>query len=161
MIIVADSSPFVVLVAIGHVDALPLLFGEVFIPPEVESELRSAKRSEAVRAFIWARPGWLRVQGPQAIIAIGGLHPGEVAAIALAEELHADRVIMDDVRGRQAAAQRGLQVIGTVGLLEVAADRDLLDLAEAFQKVKQTDFWVSPAFFAERLTLFRERRRSR
>jgi predicted nucleic acid-binding protein len=148
-------------VAIGHVDVLPLLFGEIFVPPEVESELTSAKRSEAVRAFIGTRPGWLRVQAPQALVAIEGLHPGEAAAIALAHELHADRVIMDEIRGRQAAAHRGLQVIGTVGVLEVAADRDLLDLTDAFQKVKQTDFWVSPAFLDQRLALFHERRRSR
>jgi predicted nucleic acid-binding protein len=33
MIIVADSSPFVVLIAIGHVDVLPALFNEILIPP--------------------------------------------------------------------------------------------------------------------------------
>jgi predicted nucleic acid-binding protein len=39
MIVVADASPFVVLVAIGHVDVLPTLFREVLIPIEVASEL--------------------------------------------------------------------------------------------------------------------------
>jgi predicted nucleic acid-binding protein len=52
-------------------------------------------------------------------------------------------------------------VIGTVGILEAAAERGLLDLEQAFHKVKQTDFWVSPKFLDERLALYRERRLDR
>ena len=47
MIIVADSSPFVVLVSIAHVDVLPALFHEITIPPQVQAELASPKRSDA------------------------------------------------------------------------------------------------------------------
>jgi predicted nucleic acid-binding protein len=49
MRIVADSSPFVVLVAVGHVDVLATLFEEVLIPLQVEAELASPKRLEVVR----------------------------------------------------------------------------------------------------------------
>jgi predicted nucleic acid-binding protein len=161
MIIVADSSPFVVLVAVGHVDVLVTLFQEVLILPQVEFELRSPKRSEAVRAFITARPAWLVVRSPDSIQPIEGLHAGEVAAISLAGELHADLIIIDEALGRKAAAQRGLRVIGTIGVLEVAAERGLIDLGHAFEDVKKTDFWLSPTFLDERLALFLERKQAR
>jgi predicted nucleic acid-binding protein len=51
MIVVADSSPLVVLVNIGQIDLLRALFQQILIPPDVAAELASAKRPEAVRAF--------------------------------------------------------------------------------------------------------------
>ncbi len=49
-------------------------------------------------------------------------------------------------------------MIGTIGILEAAADQGLLNLGDAFEKVKQTDFWVSPAFLDGRLALFLTRK---
>jgi predicted nucleic acid-binding protein len=154
MIIVADSSPFVVLIAIGQIDVLASLFEEILIPPQVESELASTKRPEMVRAFIGAPPPWLRVQAPSVIEPIEGLHAGEIAAIALARELRADRLIMDESSGRRAAVERGLRVVGTIGVLEAAASCGLVELGQAFEAIKKTDFWVSPTFLDERLSLF-------
>jgi predicted nucleic acid-binding protein len=159
MRIVADSSPFVVLVAVGHVDVLAALFEEVLIPLQVEAELASPKRLEVVRAFIAKPPSWLRDQSPKSIESIEGLHAGEAAAISLARELRANRVIIDEVLGRRSAIERGLQVIGTIGVLEAAAERGFIDLHQAFEKVKKTDFWVSPIFLDERLARFLERKR--
>jgi len=65
---------------------------------------------------------------------------GETAAIALATELNADLVLMDDRRGVAAALHRGLTVTGTLGLLARAAAQGLLDLADAFQRLKATNF---------------------
>ncbi len=35
MLVVADSSPLIVLINIGHIDVLPGLFGQVIVPPQV------------------------------------------------------------------------------------------------------------------------------
>ncbi len=51
MLVVADTSPLVVLVNIGAIDVLPALFGRVAIPATVLAELQSALRPEDVRAF--------------------------------------------------------------------------------------------------------------
>jgi predicted nucleic acid-binding protein len=56
MIVVADSSPLIVLVNIGHVEILPALFREVVIPPQIAAELSDARRSQAVRDFINGQP---------------------------------------------------------------------------------------------------------
>ncbi len=160
MIVVADSSSFVVLIAIGHLDVLPTLFGRIIVPPAVAAELASPKRTEAVRGFIAAPPAWLEIRTPAAIEAIAGLHDGESAAIALAAELKADRLIIDEARGRQAAVARHVRVVGTVGVLELAAEAGLLDLEQAFEAVKRTDFWVSARFLDERIARLRGRRGS-
>jgi predicted nucleic acid-binding protein len=138
MIVVADTSPFVVLVAIGHVDVLSTLFKEVLIPPPVASELASPKRSQEVREFITAPPPWLRVVGPASIETIPGLGAGETAAIALAAEVQAGRLIIDEYRGRKAATVRGLRVVRTVGVLELAAEIGLIDLAKACESNRPT-----------------------
>jgi predicted nucleic acid-binding protein len=154
MLVVADSSPLIALVNIGHITVLPTLFGRVLIPPEVVNELGSPARPPAIRAFAAARPDWLEQRAPKAIDPIPMLHAGEVAAIALARELKADLLLIDEARGRKAAAERHINLTGTVGVLEMAATRGLLDLADAFKKLKQTDFWISPLLLDERLKRF-------
>ena len=108
MIVVADSSPLIVLIAIGHVEVLADLDEQVAIPPEVAAELGSPRRSESVGAFITTPPAWLQVRAPISIEETIGLHSGEAAAIALALELRADRIIIDETSGRKAATERSL-----------------------------------------------------
>jgi predicted nucleic acid-binding protein len=156
MIIVADSSPFVALINTGHVELLATLYGRIIIPPEVASELGSPKRTDEVRAFIATPPAWLEVRQPSSLESIAGLDNGELAAISLALELRADQLVIDETPGRRAALARNLRVIGTIGVLIAAAQRGLIDLEQAFEKIKLTDFWVSPRFLDERLALFRE-----
>ena len=157
MIVVADASPIVVLVNIKHVDVLPSLFGQVIIPIEVAAELSSHKRSDDVRSIIASPPDWLEIRSPASVEQIPGLHIGEMAAISLAVELAADRLIIDEAAGRKVAVEKGLKIVGTVGVLEVAAERGLIELGPAFERLKGTDFWLPAGFLDSRLQLFRER----
>jgi predicted nucleic acid-binding protein len=157
MLVVADSSPLIVLINIEHIDILPRLFGKVIIPPEVSAELRLPNRPEHVRAFIRSSPEWLLQQSPSIVKPIPMLHPGEVAAISLAVEIHADLLLIDEVRGRKAAAERGIRFTGTIGVLEQAADKGMVDLEDAFERIKKTDFWISHELLDARLRLYRER----
>ena len=159
MLVVADSSPLIVLINIWHVDVLPRLFGQIVIPPEVSAELHQSERPQAVRDFIASRPTWLLERAPVAIEPIPALHAGELAAISLAQELKADLLLIDELRGRQAAADRHIPFTGTIGVLEFAADQGLLDLQHAFMRVKETDFWISHELLDERLKLYLARRR--
>ncbi|HEV8604367.1 MAG TPA: hypothetical protein VGQ99_03315 [Tepidisphaeraceae bacterium] len=84
MLVIADSSPLIVLVNIGHIQVLPKLFGEVVIPPAVASELTVPGRPQIVRNFAAARPEWLRVQAPKVVQQIPELHQGESEALSLA-----------------------------------------------------------------------------
>ena len=159
MIVVADTSPLIVLISTMYVDVLPRLFGSVLLPPEVEGELQSSRRPNEVRRFIAQKPFWLQVQSPKSAATIPQLQPAEAAAIQLAIETNADLLLIDELKGRRAAALRNLKLTGTIGVLELAATRGLIELSEAFERVKQTDFWISNALLDERLRLFNERLR--
>lgn len=64
MLVVADSSPLIVLITIGHVGVLPELFGKVIVPPDVAAQLRVVTRAQPVRDFIAHAPPWLIERTP-------------------------------------------------------------------------------------------------
>jgi predicted nucleic acid-binding protein len=160
MVVVADSSPLIVLIKIGHVSVLRELFRQVVIPPEVTCELQNSSRPQSVRDFMEHRPAWIVEQSPSTVEPIASLHAGELAAISLAQELKADLLIIDEALGRKAAAERHIPFTGTIGVLELAASRSLLDLATAFEQVKKTDFWISHELLDHRLKMHNARRGS-
>lgn len=157
MLVVADSSPLIVLANVGEADILPSLFGQVVIPPAVAAELRREWRAPVVRDYYSANPPWLVVRVPARVESIAQLHPGEMEAISLTIELRADLLLVDERKAYKEAMARNLPAIGTVRVLELAAEANLLDLADAFERVKQTDFWISHSLLDERLRLHRER----
>lgn len=152
MIVVSDSSPLNILVRIDLIGVLPDLFGEVFVPPAVAAELSHAATPARVREWLAAGPAWLRIKAPARIDpTIDFDDPGEREAISLAMELHADFLLADDRKARRAAVERGLAVTGAIGVLETASARNLLDLSEAFRRLRATDFIVAPSILEEAL----------
>jgi predicted nucleic acid-binding protein len=137
MLVVADSSPFIVLANIGHLEALPKLFGEVIIPPAVASELADISRPIAVRDFSANPPTWLKVRRPASVQLIAGLHPGESEALSLAIELHADLIVIDDRRAYREAIARNLNAVGTIRVLDSGRSSALpsADFVEALERV--------------------------
>jgi predicted nucleic acid-binding protein len=99
-----------------------------------------------VRQWIAKAPEWLRVRGiqttPSAPLLI--LDVGEREAIQLAVEVSADAVLMDDAEGRSVAESFGPRVSGTLGILERASRLGMIDLRQAFAKLEQTNFRISP-----------------
>lgn len=144
MIVVSDTTPINILAQIGLLDLLPSLFGSVIITPAVVAELSHANTPAAVRAFLETLPSWVSVQAPEKLLDTRlPRGPGEKEAISLAMELHADFLLADDWRARQAAKRLGLTVMGTVGLLGQAAKRGLIDLDEAVAKLQSTNFHLT------------------
>jgi len=84
------------------------LYGRVIIPEAVVRELQAQRTPEVVRQWITSLPQWLQVRH----IAVppdpapAELDPGEREAIALAETLRADALIIDDKIGRREAERR-------------------------------------------------------
>ena len=72
------------------------------------------------------------------------LDAGEREAIALAEELKADQILLDEIDARREAARRKLPFIGTLGVLRRAAQLDLIDLPTTLTRLQQTTFHVHP-----------------
>lgn len=142
MIIISNTTPLNYPVLIEQQDVLRALFGRVIIPQGVLEELQRDKTPRAVKEWIAIRPEWLEVRTVQNISVheLNSLDAGEREAILLAEEISANALLMDDKDGRKEAAKRSMVVIGTLGVLEQAAERDLIDLTEAIDRLRQTTF---------------------
>jgi len=67
------------------------------------------------------RDGWIKPKALQADkvarLLASTLDPGEAEAIALALELSADLILLDERDGRSAAERAGLRVTGVLGVL--------------------------------------------
>ena len=161
MIVVSDTSPLNYLVLIGHADVLPALFGCVLAPPAVIAELRHGATPAAVQTWAAAPPAWLEIRAPEAVVPQMRLGPGEAEAISLAQELHADAVLIDERKAVTMAEQLGLFVTGTLGVLEIAAEKGLIDLPNAIAALRQTSFRVSQHLLSESLQRDSERKRAR
>jgi predicted nucleic acid-binding protein len=158
MIIVSDTTPLNYLILTGTVDVLPAIFGRVYAPSAVIKELSHPRSPEIVRTWASSPPMWLTVQDPIQTDRSLTLGVGEVAAISLALELKADRVLIDERKGYKAALQRSLQATTTLGLLEEASYRGLIDFEAAIERLsKETTFYVTEHVLEE----FRRRVRER
>ncbi len=86
---------------------------------------------------------------------------GEVEVISLAVEMKADLLIMDDRRALREAEARGLNVAGTLNVLQSAAQRDMLDLPLAIAKLQQTSFHIAQRILDRAIKEDAERRASK
>lgn len=161
MSVVADTTPLRYLVAIGAEHVLPGIFGVIVVPPEVLNiELQGRKTPEAVKRWAQSPPPWLVVRAPSQIDPTlpVRLHRGEIEAISLAQELEAEWLLMDDWDARRAGAERGFKLAGTLAILEEAAVRGLVDIAEAVAALQATNFYATGDQFRVTLENVRTRR---
>lgn len=144
MIVIADTTPLHYLVLIDCADILRALYGRVIIPKSVVEELQAEGAPPAVKDWIAQRPDWLEVHQASvpSDLAAAQLDPGEREAIALAQTLRADAVILDDRAARREAERRNLRVIGTLRVLADAAEIGLVDLPEALQGLQAAGFYM-------------------
>jgi predicted nucleic acid-binding protein len=157
MLIVADTSPLNYLVILRSEHILPALYGNIIIPPLVLRELRSEGGEDRVRAWASTPPAWLLIREPTAADHSWPIDPGEAAAIALARELKADRLLMDDSDGRALAESLGLKVAGTLAVLRDAAMEGLVDLKKVLDDLRQTTFRASPKLYDQMLEEYANR----
>lgn len=162
MIVISDTTPLRYLIEIGRMDALPSLFGQIIIPQAVFDELHDPKTPQMVKDWFANCPAWLEVrtlsQPPD--ISLSSLDYGEREAIALALELNADAVLIDDKDARIAAKARALVVLPTLAILELAAQKSLLDLPDAIDRISKTTFRAKPELFEQALERERQRKQA-
>jgi predicted nucleic acid-binding protein len=145
MIIIADTTPLNYLCIIGEQDILHKLFGQIIIPQAVYDELQADETPASVKTWIESHPAWLEIKTVTLTpdMELLELDAGEREAILLAMELNADALIMDDRSARDEANKRNLPVVGTLGVLERAAELGRVDFPQALTQLKQTSFYIS------------------
>jgi predicted nucleic acid-binding protein len=141
MTVVSNAGPIIALSQIGRLDFLHLQDDTVFIPPAVYTELIRCKAK--VDATPWIEVHLLRDSMTVEVLR-ERLDAGESEAIALAMELSADTLIIDEARGRRVAESRGLGYIGTLGLVILAKKRRVITAVKPIiAELQDAGFYMS------------------
>lgn len=144
MLVIADTSPLNYLVWIGLDSILPALYSRIVIPPEVHSELLARETPTIVREWANQLPTWVEIRNLSYIHPVDAdleaLDSGERAAIRLAMELKPAALLIDERAGSAVARRIGFNVTGTLGVLDLAAERKLISLPDAITHLKSTSF---------------------
>lgn len=141
-IIVSDTSCLILLDKLGRIDLLKYLFGNILITQIVADE------------FGQAIPDFISIENPKDTnyqkILESFLYHGEASAIALALEKDDCLLIIDELKGRREAKHMRLKYTGTIGLLIVAKEKDLISsIRDILNEIRKTDFRISEALLKE------------
>lgn len=145
MIVVADSGPLHYLILLEHIELLRRFYGQVLVPEPVADELSAAAAPAVVREWMRKPPTWVEVRPvPSDAVSMitDDLDLGERAAIALAETMHADLLLIDEAAGRAEAKRRQLRVTGTLGVLRAGAEQGLVNVPDLLERLKATSFYL-------------------
>ena len=141
MLVVSDTTAIISLLKIGKIDILSMLFSEVVIARAVHEEL--LRYHPSIPAFLEVRS--VKDAGLLSTF-LGDLDAGEAESIALAVELGAQALLIDERRGRRIAERHGLRCLGLAGVTLMAKQRGLIpsvgDLLDDLER--NARFYLSP-----------------
>lgn len=135
MIVVSDTTPIISLLKINRLDLLEKLYGMVIIPQAVYFELTDNEKYRN-EAEIISDSNFIVRKDVNDINALKTfrdtmmLDLEESEAIILAHELKADVLLMDESKGRKAAANLNIPLSGTLGVLIDGFDAGVLSASE-------------------------------
>lgn len=154
MLIVADTSALVALAACASLPLLDDLFSEVRVPDAVFRECTVSGKpfAEPLRSYLEDRV--VHIDLSEFIVGASGLGQGELEAIALYKRLDADRLLVDDGRGRRFARANGVDVIGSAGILLAAKSEGLLPaVAPLLEQIQSAGIHLSAALLQKVLQM--------
>lgn len=152
MSIVSNASPLINLARIGQLNLLPRLYGELAIPDAVWREVVLEGTGQPGAEEIEVA-SWIRVQpatNRELVQALQQeLDAGEAEAIALALQVKAEFLLMDEHLGRETAIHMGVRCVGLIGVLVEAKHKRLVNhirpLLDTLRDV--AGFWISEALY--------------
>ena len=153
MSVISNTSPLCNLAIVNQLWILPAIYGRVIIPPMVADELANADGIPSVQNILTL--DWIRVC-PLTETALAGslerdrkLDSGEAQAIALAIQIQATDLLIDERLGRRAAVSLGVSVTGILGILRVAKHRSLIPVVKPVldRLIDQAGFRISKTLY--------------
>lgn len=154
MIVISDSSPLINLACINRVELLPAIFEHIIIPQSVYEEIVILGRGQPGSEIIESA-NWISIKDCTLIEQVNQfrkeLDQGEAEALALALELNADILLMDEFKGRSIARQKEIRVIGLLGILLEAKKKNLIENVknEMDRLISEANFWISAELYSE------------
>ena len=151
MPVVSNTSPLLNLAIINHLFLIKKQFGKILIPHGVSTELKindNLPGSQQLREAITS--GWIATHQleNQALIQLlrRELDRGEAEAIALAIQLNADYLLLDERDGRRIARTFGLNITGVLGIiLKGWREGEVLSVIELINQLRtQANFHIAP-----------------
>lgn len=129
MMIISDTSPISNLLLIDQLPLFKALYTQLVIPEAVFQEIKALETFGIDISCIVAAD-WIIVQGVSDRALVEKLATevdiGEAEAIALAVELNADRLLIDERIGRLVAQRYGLKITRLLGVLAAAKQNGLI-----------------------------------
>lgn len=154
MLVVADSSALVALATCQCLELLDQLFDEVKVPQTVFDEVivEGKPLAEILRQYLAGKV--IEVDLANFVINIGGLGRGELEAMALYKQLHADYLLIDDKRARKIALLNHITITGSQGILLLAKQEGLIPLVKPFiDQLRDSDIHISEQIIKKTLEL--------
>jgi uncharacterized protein len=163
MIGVSDTSPLSNLALVDSLFLLKEIYQSVVIPQAVAAELLKGG-GEDPRILTVLSLDWIQIQQSTNQELIADLRNnylldrGESEAIALALELNANQILIDERLGRREATRLGLSITGVLGVLLIAKDRGLIPNVQPIMDalIVQANFRVSQQLYQEVLNAANE-----
>ncbi|MCS3685466.1 DUF3368 domain-containing protein [Salinibacter ruber] len=146
MTVVCDTSPLLLLARADRLHLLHALYSTVVVPDEVLQEIRVQQDTPArdIQAYT-EHPHVQRMEARDEMLreVEETMGAGERAAIAIARDLGADLVVLDDERGRKEARRHGLNVTGAIGVLIEAKERALVSsMRSELDRLVEAGLWI-------------------
>ncbi|REL23987.1 DUF3368 domain-containing protein [Rhodohalobacter sp. SW132] len=134
-VIVSDTSCLILFYKIGEFALLKKLYGKLHITDRVLKEFNKPV------------PDWIEVIQLKTDVHIGlsgYLDAGEATSISLASVHEESLLIIDEIKGRKAAKEMGIQVTGSLGVLIAAKNKGHIKaLKPIIDKIQKTNFRIS------------------
>jgi len=154
MLVIADTSPLVAIAACDGLSWLDTLFTDVRVPPAVFHEATIVGKPQADRLKHYLQNKILPIDLHDFVITTEGLGQGELEAMALYKKRHADRLLIDDLRARKAALRNEIHIIGSVGILLLAKENNLIPTIKPYLHIiQQTDAHLGQALIDKALLI--------
>jgi predicted nucleic acid-binding protein len=118
-LVISNTTPIISLALVGRLDLLEKLYGNVLVPPAVVAEVLAGGQF-GIGVLEFQQATWFSqtpLADPRRADLLVDLDRGEAEVIALAQEINADLVILDERLGRRHAQRLGLEITGTLGVM--------------------------------------------
>lgn len=148
---ICNATPLINFASVNRLDILKSLFGEISIPQAVYDETVASGFPNAQTIVNAIQERWIEVQAVDMIpnTIPQELDAGEREVIALALSWPTTKVLLDEKRARQVAQSFKLNVIGTLGILILSKQKNIIPKVKPLldEMIAEAQYWVNESLY--------------